>query len=222
MARVDAMLRIKRLHDHVADARARLEKLSVHDELTGLHNYRYLHTRLAEEFKRAERSHEPLACAVVDIDRLHVLNQAAGRSVGDRLVSIVAGVVKACVREVDIVARFGGDEFLVMLPATHLAGSISVAERIWRGVGERGQTELGAPDANLTVSIGVALYPSPDVRTKDALLRAADSALHQAKREGGNRVCVFQQQGNWYTPAAGERVDGPDDEASLARLRGRT
>ena len=70
IARVEAMLRIKKLHDHVVRARAKLEQLSVHDDLTGLYNYRYLHTRLAEEFKRAERYHDPLACIVLDIDRL--------------------------------------------------------------------------------------------------------------------------------------------------------
>jgi two-component system cell cycle response regulator len=74
IARVEAMLRIKRLHDQVADARTRLEQLSVHDELTGLYNYRYLHSRLNEEFKRAERYRDPLACIVVDIDHLAQVN----------------------------------------------------------------------------------------------------------------------------------------------------
>jgi two-component system, cell cycle response regulator len=203
IARVEAMLRIKRLHDHVAEARSRLERMSVQDELTGLYNYRYLHTRLSEEFKRAERYHEPLACMVVDIDRLAALNELGGRGTGDRAIRSVSGVVKQCVREVDVVARFGGDEFLVMLPSTHLAGSVSVAERVWREVGERGLIDFPSFGLTLTLSIGVALFPSRDVRTKDALLRAADDALHQAKREGGNRVCIFQQEGHWYTPVVG-------------------
>src|SRR4051812_48556692 len=82
VARVEAMLRIKKLHDHVAEARAKLEQLSMHDALTGLYNYRYLHSRLNEEFKRSERYHDPLACLVVDIDRLGAHNEE-GREIGD-------------------------------------------------------------------------------------------------------------------------------------------
>ncbi len=202
LARIDAMLRIKKLHDHVSSARARLEQLSLHDELTGLYNYRYLHTRLSEEFKRAERYHEPLACLVVDIDRLKEHNDAFGRGEGDRIIRDVADCIKRAVREIDVVARFGGDEFLVTLPSTHFAGSITVAERLWREVGER-IVSGSPPDARrASVSIGVALFPSRDVRTKDALLRAADTALGQAKRDGGNRICVFQQEGYLYTPVS--------------------
>ncbi len=201
IARVEAMLRIKKLHDHVAQAKAKLEQLSVHDELTGLYNYRYLHTRLSEEFKRAERYHDPLAASVIDIDRLQGFNEDGGRGAGDRVIKTVADAIRRSVREVDVVARFGGDEFLVVLPSTHFAGSVTVAERIWQDVS---QSQAVGPGAlTPTVSVGVALFPSRDVRTKDALLRAADAALHQAKRDGGNRICVFQQQGYLYTPVVG-------------------
>lgn len=203
LARVEAMLRIKKLHDHVARARAKLERLSVHDDLTGLFNYRYLHNRLSEEFKRAERYHDPLACIVVDIDRLQSINDVGGREVGDRVLSAVAEVLLRSVRDVDVVARFGGDEFLVILPSTHFAGSVTVAERIWREVGEASFSTKDNHQTRVTLSLGVSLFPSRDVRSKDALLRAADAALSQAKRDGGNRLCVFQQQGYLYTPMAG-------------------
>jgi diguanylate cyclase (GGDEF)-like protein len=198
LARIDAMLRIKKLHDQIISARSRLERVSMHDELTGLYNYRYLHTRLTEEFKRAERYHEPLACMVIDIDRLKDHNEARGRAEGDRVIRDVADSIRRTVREIDVVARFGGDEFLVALPSTHFAGSIAVAERLWREVN-------GAPaDATgrlpISISIGVSLFPSRDVRTKDGVLRAADAALAQAKRDGGSRICVFQQEGYLYTP----------------------
>lgn len=199
IARVEAMLRIKKLHDHLSHVRSRLEQVSVHDELTGLYNYRYLHTRLNEEFKRSERYHEPLACMVIDIDRLQAQNEVHGREHGDRIIRQVAECIRRAVREVDVVARFGGDEFLVALPSTHFAGSVSAAERLWREIGEM-QQQVGKAEARATVAIGVALYPSRDVRSKDALLRAADTALEQAKRDGGNRVCVFQQEGYIYTP----------------------
>lgn len=198
IARVEAMLRIKKLHDHVAKARARLAELSIHDELTGLFNYRYLHERLSDEFKRAERYHDPLSCIVLDIDRLQSLNAVGGRALGDLVIRGVAKAITGSVREVDVVSRFGGEEFLMVLPSTHFAGAVTVAERIWREVGAQRFTESGH---RATVSVGVALYPSRDVRTKDALLRAADTALAQAKRDGGNRICVFQQEGYLYTPA---------------------
>ncbi|MFO0571072.1 MAG: diguanylate cyclase [Polyangiaceae bacterium] len=209
LARVEAMLRIKKLHDHVQKARQKLEQLSVHDELTGLYNYRYLHTRLGEEFKRAERYHDPLACVVIDVDRLQGHNEFGGRALGDNVVRGVADVIRRSVREVDVVARFGGDEFLLVLPSTHFAGSVTVAERIWREVVERPVFGEGTGPVRVTLSMGVSLYPSRDVRSKDSLLRAADAALHQAKRDGGNRICVFQQHGYLYTPVVGPT---PSDE----------
>src|SRR5690606_4659941 len=98
-----------------------------------------------------------------------------------------AEVIRRTLREVDVVARFGGDEFLVVLPSTHFAGSVTVAERIWREATSRSFSTENGGEAKVGLSLGVALYPSRDVRTKDALLRAADTALHQAKRDGGNR-----------------------------------
>jgi diguanylate cyclase (GGDEF)-like protein len=207
VARVQAMLRIKRLHDHVAAARQKLERMSLHDELTGLYNYRYLHTRLTEEFKRAERYHDPLACAFIDIDGLKAYNDQGGRTFGDLIIRTTADLIRKCVRDVDVVARYGGEEFLVVLPSTHFGGAVTVAERIWREVKEKRFAD-GTRTHAIAVSIGVGLYPSRDVRSKDSLVRAADGALQQAKRDGGNRICVFQQQGYIYTPTIGGQPAG--------------
>jgi diguanylate cyclase (GGDEF)-like protein len=197
IARVAGALRIKRVHEEMQAARSKLERVSLHDELTNVFNYRYLHARLAEEFRRAEAHHEPLACCVVDVDRLRLHNDRGGRAFGDQVLRGVAEVIRRSVRETDVVARYGGDEFLILLPATHFAGSLAVAERIRKDVGAR----LWPPSTSrVSVSLGVALYPSRDVRAKDALLRAADAALLQAKRDGGARLCVFQQHGFIYTP----------------------
>jgi two-component system, cell cycle response regulator len=211
LARVRAMIRIKRLHDDMQNARVTLERVSVHDELTGLNNYRFLHGRLESEFKRAERAHEPLACFVLDVDRLKSHNDRGGRPFGDAVLRGVAEVIRRSVRDSDVVARYGGDEFLVVLPATHFAGSLSVAERIWRDVAATDWGVAGTPTAGsrVTVSMGVALYPTRDVRAKDALLKAADLALLHAKREGANRICVFQQQGFIYTPNTAAPDKGP-------------
>jgi diguanylate cyclase (GGDEF)-like protein len=201
LARVQAMLRIKRLYDEMQAARARLERVSVHDELTGLFNYRYLNARLGEEFKRAERSHEPLACAVIDVDRLRVYNERGGRALGDAILRGTADLIRKSVREADIVVRYGGDEFLMLLPSTHFAGSVAVAERIWRDMATRSWTSIvdGSHD-RVTLSMGVALYPSRDVRAKEGLLKAAENALHRAKRDGMNRICVFQQENLIFSP----------------------
>jgi two-component system cell cycle response regulator len=215
VARVEAMLRIKRLHDHVAEARARLEQLSIHDDLTGLYNYRHLHVRLGEEFKRAERHHEPLACLAIDIDRLQQQNELGGRPHGDRVIRHVADTIRRGTREGDVIARFGGDEFLVVLPGLHFAGSANVAERIFRDVASRPVVADVGPGTSVTVSIGVSLFPSRDVRTKDALLRAADQALGNAKREGGRRVCVHQQEGQIYTPVGAEAPESEPRSADL-------
>jgi len=210
LARVEAMLRIKRLHDHVAESRQRLEQLSIFDDLTGLYNYRHLQVRLGEEYKRAERHHESLACMAVDIDRLQLQNELGGRAHGDRVIRHVADTLRRGIREEDVLARFGGDEFLLVLPGLHFAGAVAVAERLFRELRERPAATEGMSVPTVTVSAGVALFPSRDVRTRDSLLRSADAALGAAKREGGGRVCVYQQEGQIYTPLVGNEPRGPE------------
>lgn len=199
LARVTNMVRIKQMHDEVARARERLERLAIKDELTGLYNYRYLQSRLSEEFKRAERYREPLSCAMIDIDHFKALNDRHGHDAGDRVLAMVSQRVLDAVREVDVVARYGGEEFLLLLPSTHLAGALTVADRVWRAVGER-PFEVAGSSERVTISIGVALYPSRGVSTRDALLKSADRALYRAKDDGRNRICVYQDPGYIYTP----------------------
>ena len=204
LARVNGMLRIKRLHDHVQESRARLEKLSVVDELTGLYNYRYLHSRIAEEYKRAERYHEPLACAMIDVDHFKRVNDTHGHDVGDAVLREIGARLKTGLREIDVVARYGGEEFMLALPGTHSPGAIVVADRLWRAASEAPIT-VGATTLHITVSIGIACYPSRDVNSKDELLKAADVALYQAKAEGRDRVCVYQHEGSFHRPPRGAR-----------------
>lgn len=204
---VSSALRRKRAHDRLKATQALLDRLRRFDPLTDAYSFPYLHERLEAEFSRAERHSEPLACCILDVDRLKVHNERGGRSLGDAVLRGVAEVIKGSVRDSDAVARYGGDEFFVMLPATHFAGSLVVASRIWRDVGARTYcSEQSGDEASVTASLGVALFPSRDVRTKDALLNALEAALLEAKRRGGNRLCVFQQQGFIYTPGGEERT----------------
>ncbi len=199
---VSSALRIKRAHDRMKQTRERLERLRRYDALTDAFSFLHLHERLEAEFTRAERHSEPLACCILDVDRLKVHNERGGRSLGDAVLRGVAEVIKGSVRDSDAVARYGADEFFVMLPATHFAGSLVVASRMCRDIAARSfVAQRGEGEAKVTASLGVALFPSRDVRTKEALLQALELALLEAKRRGGNRVCVFQQQGFIYTPS---------------------
>ncbi|MCW5836578.1 MAG: diguanylate cyclase [Labilithrix sp.] len=204
---ISSALRTKRAHDRMTAAAEKLERLRRYDALTDAYSFPYLHERLEAEFARAERHSEPLACCVLDVDRLKVHNERGGRSLGDAVLRGVAEVIKRSVRDSDAVARYGGDEFFVMLPATHFAGSLVVASRIWRDVAAR---TFSAPqaggEARVTASVGVALFPSRDVRTKEGLLQALEAALLESKRRGGNRLCVFQQEGFIYTPSGDDRT----------------
>ncbi len=212
--RVAALLRLKRLSDDVAAAKARLEEISAHDELTGLLNFRHLGTRLAEEFKRSERHHDPLACLLVDIDGLRQWNESQGRSFGDAILRDIGRALRAALRDIDVVARYGGDEFLVVLPSTHFAGALAAADRLFRDVKTLSWPLRSGRDApaRVSVSVGVSLFPSRDVRGKDQLLRAAEASLLRSKRDGGDRICVFQHQGYIYSPAGLGHSEPPASE----------
>lgn len=199
LARINNLLRLKRLHDQINNAKERLAALAVQDDLTGLYNYRYLQTRLTEEFKRAERYREPLSCVMIDVDHFKRINDRFGHDAGDRTLRDTAQRLLKSVREIDVVARYGGEEFLLVLPSTNFSGALSVAERVWRSIGGE-PFELPNARERITASVGVAVYPSRDIKTKDQLLKAADRALYQAKHEGRDRICVFQHQGYIYRP----------------------
>ncbi|MFI5306897.1 MAG: diguanylate cyclase [Polyangiales bacterium] len=200
LARLHNLLRLKRMHDQISKARQRLATLAIQDDLTGLYNYRYLHTRMNEEFKRAERYREPLSCIMVDVDHFKDVNDRHGHDAGDQALREVSVRLLKAVREVDVVARYGGEEFLLVLPSTNFSGALSVAERVWRAVGTENVALPRNAAERITVSVGVAVYPSRDIKTKDQLLKAADRALYQAKHEGRDRICVFQHQGYIYRP----------------------
>jgi len=164
------------------------DRVAVVDALTEVHNRRYFMLRLEDEFRRGQRYDNPLALVLVDLDQFRGINESFGHLVGDGVLRAVAQCLVAAVRETDTVARTGGDEFACILPQTHLAGALTVAERIRRDVAA---LRTGpAADVLLTASVGVGTHPAVHVQTPEELIAAADGCLARAKREGRNRVCL--------------------------------
>jgi diguanylate cyclase (GGDEF)-like protein len=195
--RVRALLRVREAHRAMAKATAELERARMIDAVTGCRTFAGTRERLAADFARAEARHEPLACAMLDVDHLKLANERDGREGGDRVLYGVAQVVQKSLRDTDAVGRYGADELMVLLPGAHFAGASKAATRIFRDVTAR-LKEFPLRPA-LSLSMGVALYPTREVRTLSQLLLAAHGALEKAKREGGDQLCVLQQEGLWYT-----------------------
>lgn len=200
LARVEAMLRIKRSHDDLSASRDRLARLAVQDELTGLYNVRYLQIRLSEEFQRAERHRDRLAVVMLDVDHFKRVNDQYGHDAGDRVLREIGKRLRAAVRENDIVTRYGGEEFVILFPSTHLSGALRVADRVGVAIRSTPFDIGGARAIDVTASIGLALYPSRGLRNKESLLKAADAALYRAKDSGRDRICLEHEQGYAFTP----------------------
>ena len=176
------------------------DRVAVVDALTEVHNRRYFVLRLEDEFRRAQRYDNPLALVLVDLDQFRGINESFGHLVGDGVLRAVAQCLVAAVRETDTVARTGGDEFACILPQTHLAGALTVAERIRRDIAS---LRTGpAAEVLLTASVGVGSHPAVHVQTAEELIGAADGCLARAKREGRNRVCLAD-------PGVGAAPRGP-------------
>lgn len=171
---------------------ARMLDLAETDGLTGLPNRRKAESRLHAEIARAKRHDQPFSVALLDIDRFKRVNDTYGHAAGDHVLKTLAGVLFRELREVDLVARLGGEEFLVILPATDPPGARRTAERLRCAVERAGATLPGGTALTYTVSIGVASWPD-DGETAELLLERADQALYMAKREGRNRTVVYSE-----------------------------
>lgn len=174
---------------------AELEKLTVIDHLTGLANRRYLFERLKEELARSERHGHNLCLLMIDLDRFKHYNDTRGHSFGDKVLKEIALILAYTIRSIDIAARYGGDEFIVILPETGVTLALDIAERIQTSLKERlaGSSQelaLDTPVA-ITASIGIACYPRHGT-TLEHLLKNVDTAMYCAKKSGKNRVAVFQ------------------------------
>jgi diguanylate cyclase (GGDEF)-like protein len=158
-------------------------RLSITDGLTGLWNYRYFTMTIGKEIERAARFGRPLALLLLDLDHFKLVNDVYGHQRGDAVLVELAGRVRAQVRDVDTVARYGGEEFVVVLPETDEEGAVQAAERIRGAVRRRPFGEVGETPLEVTVSVGVAVFPVHGAGST-SLLRRADEALYTAKRAG--------------------------------------
>jgi len=197
LARVDVMLRIKSLQERLREMQSKLEEQSITDSLTGLKNRRFFDERLREEFQRAQRYGDYLSLIMADLDHFKQVNDRFGHQAGDAVLREAAALIRGSLRDPDICARYGGEEFAVILPKTHMSGALAVAERVWRAVGAK-EFQIGTDGTTplhtirVTASVGVAFYPSKDIVSSELLVRFADQALYEAKRQGRNNICLYQ------------------------------
>jgi diguanylate cyclase (GGDEF)-like protein len=156
------------------------------DQVTGSHNHRHLQERLRQEVARAARNKSPLSVLMLDLDDFKPINDKYGHADGDRVLRETARTIRSVVRANDIVARYGGDEFVVVMPDTTEEGAQEVARRVIVGIRERRHEMSGGELASVGVSGGLAMYPE-NGRTATLLLQAADSAMYTAKRARSGR-----------------------------------
>ena len=189
-AAVAAIRRAQVIESTRAD-KQRLEILARTDPLTHTANRRALMERLGAEIERARRYALSLSVLMVDLDHFKLVNDTYGHPIGDEVLRNTARVLQREARTVDIVARFGGEEFVVVLPETGEEGAVAVAERIRIRIAEQAVLPAAGYDsARVTASIGVAVVPSSDVGGAEDLIALADQALYRAKSGGRNRVCT--------------------------------
>ena len=174
----------------------RTEIEAITDGLTGLYNHRYFHERLSEEIERCVERDTELALLFLDLDDFRAFNERRGHSAGDGALRTVARIIEESVRHVDLVARFGGEEFAAVLIDTDEAGALEVAERIRAGIVA---AEFAPGGDSLSVSIGLAVCPA-DATSRDELIDKADWAMYLAKRRGRNKVLAFSAEHGSATP----------------------
>jgi diguanylate cyclase (GGDEF)-like protein len=162
---------------------------SIVDQLTGVYNRRYLDQKLADEIQRARRYGRELSLLMIDLDRFKEVNDTMGHKQGDLVLVESAALFRSHTREVDVVCRYGGDEFAILMPETAYEGAMAKAEDLRREAADRPFPNALDPakPVRLTLSIGVTAF-TKDVKGGDELLRIADDALYNAKRSGRNRV----------------------------------
>ena len=184
--------RTEREEDRLRDE---LQTLVVTDSLTGLHNRRYLHERLADEINRAEQHRHSLALMLLDVDNFKLFNDTYGHLGGDRVLRLVAEALVETSAENDIVARYGGDEFVIVLPNVSRHEAYQAGEQLRKHVSGATIDFEGSEPVPVAVSVGIAFYPD-DATSEDRLIARADAALYVSKEAGGNLITLSGDERN--------------------------
>jgi two-component system cell cycle response regulator len=188
LARVRTQIRRKRYTAKLRDNVQQSMEMAITDGLTGLYNRRYMESHLATLVEQAAGRGKPLSLLVLDIDYFKSINDTHGHDAGDDVLREFAVRVKKSIRGIDLACRYGGEEFVIVMPETDMAVAALVAERIRRRIaGEPFAISQGANAIDVTLSIGLAALGSPN-DTGATVLKRADQALYRAKRDGRNRV----------------------------------
>ena len=187
--RLVAAHRVTALHDQLARYRTELAQLARTDPLTQLRNRSSLNDDLDALHALSDRYHHPYCIAMCDVDHFKAYNDTCGHQAGDEVLRAVASALASQVRDVDGVYRYGGEEFLLLLPEQSLSGGAVVADRVRRAVEGVGIAHPSSPSGRVvTISVGIAAFEPGGSLTAQDVLKRADAALYQAKAEGRNRV----------------------------------
>lgn len=194
LARINVFLKIQELQNELKEKNALLEKLSITDDLTGLYNRRYFYDHINMHIALAKRHDYHIGCLMMDIDHFKNINDTYGHDVGDKTLKGLAALMKGKMRDGEILARFGGEEFIICLCRADEKGAVSAAERMRKAIeGANLSGDSGAP-IKTTISIGIAIYPDKNLKNSDEVIKAADEALYHAKRSGRNQFVVYSGQ----------------------------
>lgn len=175
-----------RLLYQLEEARAKLQRLAITDELTQTFNRRHFMEVAEGVFLQAQRGREPFSVVLLDADDFKQVNDAHGHLVGDEVLRQLAENIRKSIRKHDLLARYGGEEFIVLLPDTHLEEALEVARRIHEAI-LRNPAQVGDKPLKVTVSMGVSTF-EPTMQSLDEVLSLADKAQYQAKHTGKNRI----------------------------------
>lgn len=199
LARVASLLRIRQVIEDIykrmengEQSYQTLRQPTLTDHLTGLYNKHYFAEDLHRQFALARRYINPLGCVMMDIDLFRDFNARYGQPVGDWILQGVASLVKQNVREVDMIARYGEEEFVILLPMVDINGAAVLAERLRTLVEEHLWENSSFGKLHITVSLGVAAIPTQGIETAERLVACADKALRRAKANGRNRMEIFE------------------------------
>ena len=165
----------------------RIERISITDALTGCYNYHYFQQIMDQEIVRANRYQHPVSLIILDLDHFKALNDKWGHMKGNEVLKTVSSVIANTIRQTDILVRYGGDEFIILLPETDLAGAVQEAERVRKEVQKRSVFVWDSTEVFQTISVGVSGFAKPPME-KAILLEKADRALLRSKGQGKNRV----------------------------------